>query len=99
MKLRGLGQAAAIAAYCGGVGFFAFNVLRNADGPDTFLAPVGFLLLFSVSALICSLIVFYQPYLLFVANKKKDAAELVAFTAVWLFVILIVVGSAALVLH
>ncbi len=53
-----------------------------------FFGPISFLLLFSTSALVCGLIVFYKPYLLFFAGHKKDAINLVVQTTVWLSVFL-----------
>lgn len=57
---------------------------------NNFYGPVLLLILFSTSALICALLVFYKPYKLFFAGKKKEAVEVVISTAVWLFAFLIV---------
>jgi len=40
--------------------------------------------LFSVSALICGLLVFYHPYQLLFSGKKKEAADLVLLTTAYL---------------
>ncbi len=56
---------------------------------DSYLGPVAVLVMLSVSVLICGLIVFYKPYKLFFAGKKKEAAQSVIFTAVFLFAILL----------
>jgi hypothetical protein len=86
MKLKGLPQALGVAVYCLLVGGFMFNMGKFFDsGPDGFLAPVAVLMLFSVSALICALLVFYYPYKLFIEKKKKEAAEQVLYTTAWLF--------------
>lgn len=53
---------------------------------NNFLGPVMFLVLFIVSGLICASIVFYQPYKLFFADKKKEAVDLVLSTTAWLLV-------------
>lgn len=87
MNVKGLAQALGLSLYCAAVGTFMFNIEKiMGSGPDSFFAPVAFLLLFSASALICGLIVFYHPYnLFFVKNKKKEAIDLVVSTTAWLF--------------
>lgn len=45
------------------------------------------LILFSASALTCGLLVFYQPYRLFFDGHKKEAADLVFYTAIWLMIL------------
>ena len=86
MKKQGFLQAAGVALYCSLIGFVMFNIADNNGGQVSFLFPVSVLLLFSVSALICGLMVFYKPYLLFFENKKKEAIDLVLHTTMWLFV-------------
>lgn len=88
MKLKGLYQALGIAGYCTLVATFIFNIEKIlGDGPEEFFGPITFLLLFSTSALVCGLIVFYEPYrLFFLRNKKKEAINLVVATTAWLFV-------------
>ncbi len=60
------------------------------------LGPIMFLTVFCFSALTCSLIVFYKPYMLLMDKKGKEAGELVLSTAKWLglFVMLVIVGVA-----
>lgn len=84
-KKQGFLQALGIAAYCLLVGLFFGQANKFIPGPDTALTPVIMLILFSASALICALIVFYKPYKLFFAGKKTDAIETVMYTAVGLF--------------
>jgi len=56
-----------------------------------FLAPVVFLLLFSVSALVCAIISFGYPFLLFWEEKKpRQALCLVGYTAGWLIGIFVI---------
>ncbi len=86
--VRGLLQATAVALYClltiSLIHFFA------TDLDNSFLAPLLALLMFSTSAMICAVLVLYRPYELFVLeNQKAQAAHLVVWTAVWLFVYLI----------
>jgi len=57
---------------------------------DSFIGPIAVLVMLSVSALICGLIVFYRPYKLFFANKKEEAVNVVVSTAISLFVILLI---------
>ena len=86
MRKQGFVQAFSVTAYCLIIGFLLFQAGSNNFGKTpSFLIPVSFLLLFSASALICALMVFYKPYILFFKNKKKEAIDLVLSTAMWLF--------------
>lgn len=84
-SVAGLKQALGIAGYCALVGliFWKGNTLFGPD--QSYVGPVMVLMLFSTSALICGLLVFYQPYLLFFKGKKEQAAALVLSTTLWLF--------------
>lgn len=86
-SLRGLGfiQALGVTLYCSLVGLLMWKGNTIFGNAPNYAGPVAVLLLFSVSALICALIVFYQPYRLFFEGKKKEAADLVLFTTGWLF--------------
>lgn len=97
MKQKGFLQALGVAAYCTAVGLLMFNIERFMDNKPNFFGPVSFLLLFSVSALVCGLLVFYNPYILFFEKKKKQAIDLVLYTTAWLFAFLIVFLSLAMV--
>ncbi len=44
--------------------------------PDTFFAPVAFLSLLTFSATVMAFIFLYQPFLLFMDGKKKQAVDL-----------------------
>ena len=88
MKLlikSGLIQAFEVVLYCSTVGLIFWKSNEIFGKVPNYLGPVAFLLLFSVSSLICALIVFYKPYKLFFEGKKKDAADLVLYTTFWLF--------------
>ncbi len=89
MKKYGFLQALGVSLYIGLVGLFFANAEKIVGNLDVPVGPILFLLLFSVSALICSLLVFYKPYKLFVEGKKKEALSTVISTAVWLFVLLL----------
>lgn len=86
VKKIGFLQALGVVAYCSLVGVIFWQGPRIFPKVNSYFGPVVFLLLFSASALICGLIVFYKPYRLFFADKKKDAADVVIFTALWLLV-------------
>ncbi len=51
---------------------------------NPYLGPVLVLTLLVVSAIICALIVFAKPFLLWQAKKPKKALKLVTYTAGWL---------------
>ena len=82
-------QALGVALYCILVGTFLWNSNNLFGKADTFFAPITLLTLLSTSVMICGLIVFYKPYLLFFSGKKKEAADVVVSTAVSLFIFLI----------
>lgn len=64
---------------------------------QSFLMPVAFLTLFSTSVLVCGLLVFYKPYRLFFEGKKKEAAETVLFTSIYLLIVFVVLISGILI--
>lgn len=96
MKLKnifgkeGLFQALAVSVYCMLVGLIFWKGNELFDSPE-YAGPVTVLILFSVSALICLLLVFYRPYNLFVAGKKKEAIDLILSTTLWLFTLFIII--------
>lgn len=79
-------QALGVTLYCSFVGVLFWKGNEFFGRPDQYVGPVMFLVLFIASAMICALIVFYQPYLLFFGGKKKDAVDTVVNTAAWLFI-------------
>ncbi len=79
-------QALGVTLYCLLVGVLFWKGNEIFGKPDRYVGPVTFLLLFIASAMICALMVFYQPYILFFAGKKKEALETVVNTAAWLFI-------------
>jgi len=83
--ILGFLQALGVAAYCAFVGIIFWKGNEIFGKMDVYVGPVTFLILFIASAMICALMVFYQPYLMFFAGKKKEAAETVVNTAAWLF--------------
>jgi len=78
-------QASGITFYC----FIISNVFLNGSkwfGPmPTFLGPALFLMLFVVSAIICTLIFGGYAFLLFWEHKNtKSAIKLIGYTTGWL---------------
>lgn len=86
---QGFYQALGVAVYITLVGVFISNANSIFPKLNNFFGPVIFLLLFSTSAMICGLIVFYKPYKLFFAGKKKEAVSSVIYTALYLFLFLL----------
>jgi len=52
---------------------FVSQALRNK--PDTFFAPIVFLSLLTLSVAVMAYLFFYQPVMLFIEGKKKDAVS------------------------
>lgn len=87
-------QALGLSLYCGLVGVIFwkgntwFGNLNNVVGPSIMLS------IFVVSALICALIALSYPFIVFWDKKNtKQALQLVAYTAGWLFFIVILTLS------
>ena len=96
MIKKGLLQATSVAVYCLFIGFIISKVNTVFGKVQGFLAPVSFLLLFGTSVLICALLVFYKPYILFFNNKKKEAIDLVLYTTIFLAVYFLVIITIAI---
>ncbi len=94
----GFTQALGVTLYCSFVGLFFWKGNELFGKVPNFFGPVAFLLLFSVSALLCALMVFYQPYKLFFEGKKKEALDLVMYSAVWLFIFFLVFITLAIII-
>jgi len=86
----GFFQALGVSLYCGLIGTFMQNGSRLFGEKDNFMTPIFALTMFSVSVLICALIVFKKPYELFFDGKKKEAINVVIYTAFSLFIILLI---------
>ena len=86
----GVIQAVGITLYCSLVGLVMWRGNEIFGKQDTYITPVVVLVMLSVSALICGLIVFYKPYKLFFEDKKEEAINAVLFTAISLFLILLI---------
>ena len=92
-KMSGFLQATGVALYCSLIGLIFWQGQNIFPKVNTYFAPVAMLLLFSVSALICGLLVFYKPYKLFFVGKKKEAINIVVFTSLWLLFFLVIFFS------
>ncbi len=57
---------------------FATQPLR--DKPDTFFAPITVITMLTLSVTVMAFIFFYQPLMLFIEGKKKEAVNLFAKT-------------------
>ena len=55
---------------------FATQPLKNK--PDTFFAPITFLSVLTLSVAVMAFLFFYQPMLLVIEGKKKEAVNLFA---------------------
>jgi hypothetical protein len=53
---------------------FVTKPLRNK--PDTFFAPITVLFVLTLSVAVMAFLFFYQPLLLFIEGKKKEAVNL-----------------------
>jgi len=53
---------------------FVTQPLRNK--PDTFFAPITVLFVLTLSVAVMAFLFFYQPLLLFIDDKKKEAVNL-----------------------
>jgi hypothetical protein len=90
LKTQGFLQALGVVIYCSLVGLLMWKGNTIFGKAPNYFGPVAVLLLFSVSALICAVIVFYQPYKLFFDREKKNAVNLVLFTTGFLVLFLLV---------
>lgn len=87
----GFFQALGIVTYCTAIASIMSNGSKIFGKEDTFITPIAVLTMLSTSVLICGLMVFYKPYLLFFKGKKREAIDTVVSTAVSLFGFLILV--------
>lgn len=86
----GLLQALGVTAYISIVSIVMNNAEKIFGKMDNVIGPVTFLTMFATSALVCGLLVFKKPYELFFDGKKKEAVDVVMYTAVSLFLILLI---------
>ncbi len=84
-------QATTVFLYCALIGTFLWKGEAIFQPVPNYAAPIFVLVLLVVSVLICGLLTFGYPIYLFWDKKEtKEALELVAFTALWLALLVIV---------
>jgi hypothetical protein len=59
-----------------GVTIMSYVSQTLRDKPDTFFAPIVFLSLLTLSVAVMAFLFFYQPLLLLIDGKKKEAVNL-----------------------
>lgn len=86
-------QALGLVVYCGLVALLFWRGEKWFGPANNFIMPAFLLVIFATSALVCGLLVFGYPIVLFWVKKEKtEALKLVAHTAAWLiFFILLVI--------
>jgi len=94
-KLLGsaLRNSIGVLVYCGFVAWLMFNAERFLSNgkPDTFLAPLTFLLLFVISATIVGGLVLGQPIYLYLEKSKTEAIKLFFYTVASLAILTLLV--------
>lgn len=67
------------------------------DKPDTFFAPIMVLFMLTLSVAVMAFLFFYQPLLLFIEGKKKQAANLfvktVGIFAIFTIIVLLMLSA------
>lgn len=58
-----------------GVAVMTFVTQPLKNKPDTFFAPIVFLSLLTLSVAVMAFLFFYQPLVLFIEGKKKEAVN------------------------
>jgi len=94
LLLLGLGNALGTLIYVSLVAWLMSNGERlfgPEPGPGKPWGFIAFLLLFVLSAIICGLLILGRPAWLYLNNYKKEGAELLVFTVIWLLVITMIV--------
>lgn len=91
LPLQSFLQALGVVLYTSGVSWLMLNGERLFGKMANFWGPLMMLLLFMVSALITSLLVFGRPIYLYFEGKKKEGIQLLFWTAGWLIVITVLV--------
>jgi hypothetical protein len=97
--LHSLGHAILVFLYVTAVAWIMSNGSKIFGQQDTFLIPVGVLLLFVLSAAITGTLVLGRPILLYVSGHKPEAFKFFGYTLAWLFIIVLIVFSSNLLLR
>ena len=78
-------QATGLVIYCLLIGSLLWRGNEFFGPMNSFLGPMLFLIVFVVSVLVCALLAFGYPVVLFWDRKKtKESVKLVAYTTTWL---------------
>ncbi|MDP3899536.1 MAG: hypothetical protein Q8Q23_00455 [bacterium] len=86
-KLQSLLHALGVVLYTAFIAWFLNNGERFFGQIKSFWGPLMILLLFMISALITSSLVFAKPIMLYLNGKKKEGMDMFLYTAGWLIVI------------
>ena len=87
-------QALGLVVYCGLVGTIFWQGDNWFGNMNHYLGPVMVLVLLSMSVIICALIAFGYPFLVFWEKKKPQAAiSIVYYTAGWLLFFMLLLMS------
>lgn len=85
-------QALGLAIYCSLVGLFFWNANHIFPNMRSFLGPTLLLIIFVLSAIVCTLIFGYNAFIIFWEQKNtKKAIKLLIYTALWLFAIVMAI--------
>ncbi|MCE9585895.1 hypothetical protein K8R04_01085 [Candidatus Uhrbacteria bacterium] len=95
LKLAAL-HVLATALYIVAVVSLLFSMPRSVDQSNSILLPIGMLLLFVFSALFTGSLVLGRPVLWYLDGKKKEAISLLMASIGMLFVVTLLVFSAAI---
>jgi hypothetical protein len=94
MKKQGFWPSLGVVGYVVALSTFFSNANKFFPKVNTILIPMMMLSIFCLSVLVCGLLVFYRPYMLFMEKRGKEAASMVVATTKWLGVwVVIVVGA------
>lgn len=89
-------QALGVSVYISLVSLIFWRGNEWFGSVDSYLSPILVLILLVMSALICGVIVFAQPFLFWQAKRPKKALKLVVYTAAWLVTIFFMIAAAVI---
>ena len=85
--LHSLGHAVLVLVYVSLVALVMSNANHWFPGPDTWVTPIGVLMLLVLSASITGSLVLGRPVLMYMDGQKKEALTFLGWTIGWLFVL------------
>ena len=89
-------HALGVVVYVGFVACLMLNGEAIFGKMSEYTGPMAFLLLFIISAIITSGLVFAKPILMYLNGKKKEAIYFLSSTIAWLMAITVLVFAAAI---